>query len=204
MNQEKVFRRASFLQMVLVALVQVAVNLYVSFTGYISYYLTGIVGFSVVLAGSFVTIFRVWDAITDVGMGTIVDKTNSRFGKFRPYMIAGGIVTPIIAQIMIRVTPFVAEGAPRKAFFIIIYMLFVIATTMQACASRACAQMLTDDPKQRVTYGTIVGILVASLYSIVPIIVFSRIVPLTRGFNQQFFNTLLNIVTVVALISVQV
>lgn len=71
MNGSTQFKRASWLQMLMAAAMSIAVNIYISYTGYINYYLTGIVGFSVVVAGSFVTIFRIWDAVTDVGMGMI-------------------------------------------------------------------------------------------------------------------------------------
>ena len=44
--------------------------------GYISYYLIGIVGVGAVLAGSFVTVMRIWDGVTDPFVGFVVDKTN--------------------------------------------------------------------------------------------------------------------------------
>lgn len=59
MNESKQFKRASWLQMLMAAAKSIAVNIYISYTGYINYYLTGVVGFSVVIAGSFVTIFRI-------------------------------------------------------------------------------------------------------------------------------------------------
>ena len=45
--------------------VNLAVNLYMGLTMYISYYLNGFVGMAVVLASSFSTIMRLWDGITD-------------------------------------------------------------------------------------------------------------------------------------------
>ena len=53
--------------------------------GYISYYLIGIVGVGAVLAGSFVTVMRIWDGVTDPFVGFVVDKTNTKFGKNRPF-----------------------------------------------------------------------------------------------------------------------
>ena len=202
MNQSKTFRRATFLQILMAATMAVSVNIYVSYTGYISYYLTGMVGFGVVLAGSFVTLFRVWDAVTDLGMGMVVDKTNTKFGKFRPYMLIGGIGSFLTSHLMIRVTPMIAEGSGRKIFFVILYMLFVLFTTMQSCGVRSAAQLLTDDPKQRATYGMTAGIFLTIMYASVPILVFSHIMPKTHGFNLEFFTTLLNIVSVVSLVCI--
>lgn len=202
MSQEQALRRTSLLQLVMASMMVISVNIYVSYTGYISYYLTNVVGFGVIIAGSFVTIFRIWDAITDVGMGMVVDKTNTRFGKFRPYMTVGGIASFVCSHVMIRVTPFVPEGMPRKAFFVILYMIFVVATTMQACALRSAAQIMTNDSKQRATFGMFNGVLLTVLYSAVPILVYSHIIPLTKGFNLEFFKILLNVISVISLATI--
>lgn len=201
-NTNTTYRRASILQIIMAASMSVAINIYVTYTGYISYYLTDIVGFSVVIAGSFVTIFRIWDAITDVSMGVIVDKANTRWGKFRPFMLVGGIGAVIVSQAMINLTPMIAEGGGRKTFFVIMYMLFVLFTTMEACGQRSAAQILTDDPKQRATFGMVTGILLTIMYSAVPILVFSHIMPATHGFNLDFFRILLNVVSVVSLVCI--
>lgn len=202
MEQSRVYKRASFLQLVMAAAMAIAINIYVSYTNYISYYLTGIVGFGVVIAGSFITLFRVWDAVTDVWMGVTVDQTNTRFGKFRPFMLAGGIGSFLSSQVMINLTPVVPEGNFRKIFFILLYMLFVVFTTMQACGTRSAAQILTDDPKQRATYGMLTGIFLTVMYSAVPILVFSHIMPMTGGFNLAFFKILLNVISVVSLVCI--
>lgn len=75
-----------YLELLCLPLIAITANLVTSFTGYLSYYLNNVVGFSVVLAGSFVTVFRIWDAVTDLGMGNIADKTNTKYGKFTPYI----------------------------------------------------------------------------------------------------------------------
>ncbi|MDW2799073.1 MFS transporter [Clostridium boliviensis] len=200
MNGQGEMRRASMLQLIMAGTLCVAVNIYISYTGYISYYLTNVIGFGVVMAGSFVTMFRIWDAFTDVGMGILVDRTNTKWGKFRPYMAIGGIGAFIISNIMIYVPPHIPEGNVRKYIFILIYMLFVLFTTMQASGLRAAAQVMTEDPKQRVTYGMINGIFLTILYSAIPILVFSYIMPLTRGFNLEFFKKLLLITSTVSLV----
>lgn len=200
MSSENRVRKSTLLQLILAGTLCIAVNIYISFTGYISYYLTSIVGFSVIIAGSFITIFRIWDAFTDVGMGIVVDRTNSKWGKFRPYMVIGGIGTFIVSHIMIYLPPHIPEGNSRKLVFVIIYMIFVLFSTMQACGLRATAQLMTDDSKQRVTYGMINGIFLTILYSSIPILVFSHIVPVTKGFNLDFFKKLLPVISGISLL----
>ena len=200
MSHENEGKRSTLFQLILAGTLCIAVNIYISFTGYISYYLTNIVGFSVILAGSFITIFRIWDAFTDVGMGMVVDRTNSRWGKFRPYMVIGGIGMFLISHIMIYLPPHIPEGNSRKVIFIIIYLVFVLFSTMHACGLRATAQLMTDDSKQRVTYGLINGIFLTVLYSSVPILVFSRIMPMTKGFTIEFFKKLLSVISIISLL----
>lgn len=200
MSSENRGKKSTLLQLILAGTLCIAVNIYISFTGYISYYLTSIVGFSVIIAGSFITIFRIWDAFTDVGIGIVVDRTNSKWGKFRPYMVIGGIGTFVVSHIMIYLPPHIAEGNSRKLIFVIIYMIFVLFSTMQACGLRATAQLMTDDSKQRVTYGMINGIFLTILYSAIPILVFSHIVPVTKGFNLDFFKKLLPVISGISLL----
>lgn len=59
---------------------------------YITYYMTGFVGVSVVLASSFITMMRLWDGVTDPFIGYLVDKTNTKFGKSRSFILIGNII----------------------------------------------------------------------------------------------------------------
>lgn len=56
-------------------------------SGLIAYYLQFVLHIPVVAIGVIVAVARVWDAINDPMMGTIVDKTKSKWGKCRPYLI---------------------------------------------------------------------------------------------------------------------
>lgn len=185
-----------YLELLCLPLIAITANLVTSFTGYLSYYLNNVVGFSVVLAGSFVTVFRIWDAVTDLGMGNIADKTNTKYGKFTPYILAGGVGTLITGQIMINVPPMLPEGNVRKILFVLLYMLFVVFTTMQVSGLRSTAQVCIKDGKGRATYGMVNGIYLAVFYTVVNVYVYSHLMPSTRGFNLQFFKTLITVYTV--------
>lgn len=56
---------------------------------------TQILGLSPELAGLAISIALAWDAISDPLMGTISDRTRSRFGSRHPYMLAGGVLLPL-------------------------------------------------------------------------------------------------------------
>ena len=69
-----------------------ATNMYLFSMSFIAYFITGWVGLGVVLAGSFSMIMRIWDGVTDPFIGYVVDKTDGKFGKNRPFMIAGNLI----------------------------------------------------------------------------------------------------------------
>lgn len=73
---------------------------------YITYFYTNILGISPAMAGLVFMVARLVDAFTDPLMGIIVDKTNTKIGKYRPWIIAGApfllllcTVGPIIAYV---------------------------------------------------------------------------------------------------------
>ncbi len=67
------------------------VNLF--YTGlnlYLLYYYTDVAGLSPALAGTIFMVSLIWDAITDPVMGVIATRTQSKFGRFRPYLLFTG------------------------------------------------------------------------------------------------------------------
>ena len=95
--EENGIHRAKMWEIMMYALNNTSTNTYMVVVGYISYFLIGIVGLASVLAGSIVTIMRVWDGVTDPFVGMMVDKTNGKFGKNRPFIVIGQIIMfPII------------------------------------------------------------------------------------------------------------
>ena len=134
-------------------------NLYMSLVGYISYYLIGIVGVGVVFAGSFITFMRVWDGVTDPFVGMLVDRTNTKFGKNRPFIVIGQIILCISSFILFHVTHKLPENTTvRFAFFIIVSMIYYIGYTFQCVVTKSAQSCMTNDPKQRPLFSIFDGI----------------------------------------------
>ena len=131
------------------ALNNTATNLYMFLMQYIAYYITGWVGLGVVLAGSFSMIMRIWDGVTDPFIGYIVDKTDGKFGKNRPFMVIGNVILASASFIMFYVTPKLPEGAARIAFFFIINAIYYIGYTFQCVVTKSAQSCVTNDPSQR-------------------------------------------------------
>ena len=197
MNDDTKTTGIDALKFMALPLVAITANLMLTLTGYLSYYLNNVIGFSTVIAGSFVTIFRVWDAVTDLAMGSLADKTNTRFGRFTPFMLAGGIGVVITGHVMINLPPILPEGNVRKIVFVALYLLFVIFTTMQVCGLRSTAQVCVKTQKGRATYGMLNGIYLTVFYTAINVYVFSKLMPATRGFNLEFFKTLISVTTLI-------
>ncbi len=190
-------KKNQWVKLICLPFIAITVNLITSFTGFLSYYLNNVVGFGVVMAGSFVTIFRIWDAVTDLGMGNIADKTRTKYGKFTPYILAGGIGTVVVGQIMVNVPPMLPEGNIRKIVFVVLYLLFVVCTTMQASGLRSTPQLCLKKGKDRATYGMINGIYLTIFFTVSNMYVYSKLMPSTKGFNLEFFKTLINVYSAV-------
>ncbi|MBT4087669.1 MAG: MFS transporter, partial [Deltaproteobacteria bacterium] len=72
---------------------------------YLSYFYTDVFGLPPAIMAILFVSCRVWDGITDPIMGLVADKTNSRWGKYRPYLL----FTPIPMIIFAGLTFYVPE-----------------------------------------------------------------------------------------------
>lgn len=131
------------------ALNNTATNLYLFMMGYIAYFITGWVGLGVVLAGSFSMIMRIWDGVTDPFVGYIVDKTDGKFGKNRPFMVLGNVILAVCSFLIFFLVPSLPEGAARVIVFFLLNALYYIGYTFQCVVTKSAQSCVTNDPKQR-------------------------------------------------------
>ena len=150
------------------ALNNTATNLYMCLLMYIAYYLTGFVGVGVVVAGSFSMFMRIWDGVTDPFIGLLVDKTNGKFGKNRPFMLIGNVILLVTSYILFHVTHLLPEGF-RFIFFIIISAIYYIGYTCQCVVTKSAQTCVTNDPKQRPLFSIFDGTYNLILFSVMQI-----------------------------------
>ena len=160
--------RAKWWQIAGLAVNDVGTNTYMWMMIFISYYLNGIVGVGVVIASSLATIMRLWDGVTDPIIGMVLDKTNGKFGKNRPFLIIGQIIMFIMSAFMFFVTPNFPKAA-QFVMFIIFYALYIIGYTCQCVVTKSAQTCLTNDPKQRPTFGIYCGILSTIFFTVAPL-----------------------------------
>ena len=100
----KGIHRAKLWQIGGFALNNTATNFYLFLMNFISYYLVGFVGVGVVVASTLIMSMRIWDGVTDPFIGYLVDKTNTKFGKNRPFIIIGNVILCAFSFLMVHVT----------------------------------------------------------------------------------------------------
>ena len=152
MNENQGMNRAKFYQLALFPMNNGATNVYfVLILSYIATFGNKVLGLAMVFASFMVTGMRVFDAITDPIIGAIMDKTDGKFGKFRPFMVLGNIVMAVAVILLYMITPLIPKTMMwlRYTAFIVLYAVWVIGYTFQTSVTRSAQSVLTSDPKQR-------------------------------------------------------
>lgn len=181
------------------ALNNTATNSYMFLMNFVTYYLTGFVGVAVVTASSFAMFMRIWDGVTDPFIGYVVDKTNGKFGKNRPFMIIGNLILFVMSFIMFHVTPMIPQGG-RYAFFIVMAAIYYIGYTFQCVVTKSAQSCLTNDPKQRPLFTMFDAAFNTVLFAVFPI-VSTNIATANGGFyEQKTWNILWAIVACMSLV----
>ena len=112
------------------------------------FYLTEVAGLSPILAGVAIMIGRAWDAVTDPIMGWITDKTNSRWGKRRPYLLFGAIGYAL-TFFMLWVVPAFESERNRFIYVAMALVLFNTALTIVFVPYTTLTASMTDDYNER-------------------------------------------------------
>ena len=143
--------RAKLYQLALFPMNNGATNVYfVLILSYVAQF-----GSSVLQLGMFaslmVTFMRVFDAITDPIIGALMDRTSTKIGKFRPFMIIGSVIMAVSVICLYCLSPLIPETMMwlRYVAFGVIYAVWVIGYTFQTSVTRAGQTVLTNDPNQR-------------------------------------------------------
>lgn len=137
-------------------------NMYMGGAGYIigmyfTVFLTDVVNISLNQAGIVVMLATVWDAVTDPVMGIITDRTRSKTGKHRRYLLWG---IPIMAiSYTLLWNSFGLNGAenPKMAmiYFVLVYMLYKTAYTVIGVPHTAMLPELAPEYNLRTQYNSV-------------------------------------------------
>ncbi|AEF55210.1 MFS transporter [Marinomonas posidonica] len=114
---------------------------------YLMFFYTDVFGISAAVVGTLFFVTRMWDAVSDPIMGMIGDRTRSRFGKFRPYLLYVPIPLAIVA-ILTFTTPDLSESNKVIWAFATYILLMTLYTAINIPYSSLPATM-SDSPVER-------------------------------------------------------
>ncbi len=95
----------------------------------------------------FMLVFHLWDGFNDPLIGSIIENARFKLGKYKPWILFGGILNGLLMIIIFSWRPF--SGWGYVAFFLVVYLLWEITFTFNDIGYWGMGPSLTRDPKQR-------------------------------------------------------
>ena len=110
-----------------------------------------------------IVLCRVWDAINDPMMGTIISNTKTKFGKYRPWILIGCLLNSVFLVLMFTIRIDVKDnidvlGWWNVAILGVLYLLWGMSYTMNDVSYWSLLPVLSDDKKDRDRLTTMVAI----------------------------------------------
>lgn len=158
------------------------------------YFLTDVIHLDPAMAGLVVLISKVWDAVSDPLMGMISDRTRSRWGRRRPYLLFGIPLIFLSFLVMWYPVRFESESA-RFAFVVAGYLFFSTVNTLIMIPYNALSSELTLDYNERTSLQSFRMFFSAAssiLCALVPLEIVKRFEDPHRGYVMMavFFGVL--------------
>lgn len=95
---------------------------------------------------------RIWDGINDPLMGTIIDAAHFKWGKFKPWIFWGAVLTGVLLLVLFNVRPFGTQdiyGWVYVGIMVVVYLLWEAAFTMNDIGYWGAIPSLSRDNKKR-------------------------------------------------------
>jgi glycoside/pentoside/hexuronide:cation symporter, GPH family len=127
--------------------------IYQTVSTYLLFFYTEVFGISAAAAGLMFLIVRIMDALIDPVIGTIVDKTNTKYGRFRPYLLYGAVPFAVVAILCFTTPEFSDAGKIMYAY--ITYILLSITYSTVNVPYSALTSAITQDTKEVVSLTSI-------------------------------------------------
>ena len=145
-----------------------ATNCFMFLMSYVTYLAVGGIGAGMIFVSSMMTWMRIFDAVTDPVIGVVIDRMKTKYGKFRPIIVAGYLIMAVSLWCMYFLAVGVSEGL-KIPIFVISYFFYIIGYTLQTACTKAGQTCITNDPVQRpmfTRYDAIYSLILFSLGSL--------------------------------------
>ncbi|MDR0877127.1 MAG: MFS transporter [Treponema sp.] len=124
-------------------------------SSFLTLYYTDSVGISAAFVGTMMLVSRLLDGVSDIIMGIVIEKTNTRWGKARPWILFGSIPFAI-SLILVFTVPVGLSVIGKNAYVFISYVLFtVILYTIVILAYHAMVPRFSLDQQDRAVISSV-------------------------------------------------
>lgn len=133
------------------------------------FFMTDFLGITAAAAGTMFLVARIWDAVNDPMMGIITERSYARWGKYRPWLLIGGI--PLAVSLFLNLNN-VHFGAQNLLYMYVVYILFGMAYTVAFIPYTTMLSNLARTPQDRASLSSIKGgfqgggVLIASVLTV--------------------------------------
>lgn len=135
-----------------------SVFMLVTTSGFLTIYLTDVVGITAAMVGTLLLVSRVADAISDPLMGYAVDRLPAtRWGRFRPYLLAGNVLTVVVFALMWIAPPAVSPGLVLVTVWGL-YLLFGVVNDLMDIPFNSLIPVVTTRAADRGQFAAIRGV----------------------------------------------
>lgn len=114
---------------------------------FLFFYYTDVIGVSAAFVGTVFLLARVWDTINDPIMGYIVSKTNTRWGKYKPWVLVGNLLNAVFIVALFCAHKF--EGTAQLVFIAVTYVGWGMTYTLLDAPFWSMIPTITLDKGER-------------------------------------------------------
>ena len=158
---------------------------YALVSGFILYYYNDILGISGTFTGVMMMAARVFDAFNDPLMGVVVEKTNTPFGKFRPWIVTGTLTNALILYGMFAM-PASVTGTAMLVYASVAYVLWGVTYTLMDIPFWSMIPAITSSGKERENLSVIGRTCAAVGYAVPTVLTMLLVVRLGSGEREGF------------------
>ena len=128
-----------------------ASNLFwMQFVWFLNYFYTDVFGLAPAVLATMILVVRIWDSVNDPIVGILADRTHSKWGKFRPYLLWGAIPFGIVGALTFTTPDFSPGG--KLVYAYATYGLMVLVYTIVNIPYSALMGVVSPDPAERTKF----------------------------------------------------
>jgi len=128
---------------------------YAFLSSFLMIYLTDTIGMSSGIVGTLMMVSKLFDGVTDIFFGSMIDKTRSKMGKARPWMLWAYIGCSAMIVMLFMIPAGISSFAQYAWFFIAYTLLNAVFYTANNIAYSALTALITKNDSERVQMGSV-------------------------------------------------